>query len=373
MSYYASTETTCDYCGEVIPEGGGIYEGVNGEYCSDECRREAEPERVCDRCGDWEASTEYNEDLDAAICDYCWDNDTFECPQCGHRWWYHSSVYSERNDEHYCCYECRNDAEDGHSDTVHNYGYKPSPEFFKVDGEEGAYFFGIENEMNSDCACTSTEYTIDKKYGDRVYQKEDGSLDYGGVEFVSHPMTLRAHAHKMNWNNLINIANNGGLWADTDCGLHIHVGIKEMKDEVRCKANLVRFFNWFWDYMVEESDREFEGKIDEWAGIPAMPYDDEHEEAFYEDSDINLIDYCRGSGRYQAVNLHNLNTVEIRIFAGQNSGDKILEKIALVNRIVEVCDNMDWKQIKNLNFFTDVLDVAMATLVNIIKETAEVA
>ena len=59
-------------------------------------------------------------------------------------------------------------------------------------------------------------------------------------------------------------------------------------------------------------------------------------EASDKSNDIsNKLEQARRSGRYQAVNLENRNTVEFRIFRGTNKASTILASIQFVDELIK--------------------------------------
>ena len=67
-------------------------------------------------------------------------------------------------------------------------------------------------------------------------------------------------------------------------------------------------------------------------------------------TDAFIVNTTYNNGRYQAVNLQNSDTVEIRLFAGTDTYSDLMNKLTIVKNIVEVCDMYEWKDIANMKF-----------------------
>lgn len=101
-------EFICDECGEIIK--GAVVKGVKGDYCSEQCRKDAEPEYICDHCGDWDKTVKYYEgEVKEYICDYCAE-DIAKCDECGEYYWKEYGYEGVEGD--YCSEECRERAEE---------------------------------------------------------------------------------------------------------------------------------------------------------------------------------------------------------------------------------------------------------------------
>ena len=300
----------CKYCGDVIDE---VYEGKKGIYCSEDCRAEAEPENICDYCG------EFIVDLYVGT------------------------------DGNYCCSMCREDGEPDweHSEYVNSYSYKPCPLFWNDNGEHSrdggnARYYGLEIEMNDDYIHKWTEENIVSGRGMKLYLKEDGSLADGGFEIVSHPMTLKYHLEHMDWDEVFRIATSTH-WADSGCGFHIHISNDSFADPVKTKANLCRMFNKFWEEIREISERD-DYDISSWCNCPVIG------EQGLSDEEVCRTVY--NHGRYQAVNLSNGSTTEIRMWRGINSKRELQWFLIITDVLVEIADKYKWSTISRMKWDT---------------------
>lgn len=358
----------CAYCGkEIDPEKDEVFmgEGCN-IYCSEDCRADNEPEKICEYCGEYSKSTQWEDDLDMYICDTCYNEETVECGFCGRRVFHEDSYYSDITDDYYCCDDCMYEAEgdeNEHSSWVNDYGYSPDLTFYRTEEEEAEAiskdidvddlrYYGVEIELDADEPQCNAEEDIGCYYDGYVYLKTDGSLNEGGIEIVSHPMTLDYHKNVMNWGNLLDTAVNGGLEASHRTGFHVHISNNSFSDVKKTQANLVRFFTYFWKNLVIASRRK-QYQLDNWAKCPSSAFVSETD--LFNSTDDDLIAKIKHYGRYFSVNLTNYDTTEIRIFAGLDDVTTLHANLELVDNIVEICDTLSWDEIKNLSW-RDVCD-----------------
>lgn len=339
----AEPENICDYCGEFIVD---FYVGTDGNYCCSECRDDGEPDNVCERCGRWEEDVDYYGDIDQRLCGSCAE-ELEECPHCGHLFWSDEGYYSDETNYNYCSEDCRYEAEYEHSEYVNSYGYKPHPLFWNDNGEHSrdggnARYYGLEIEMNDDYVHKWTEENIVSGRGMKLYLKEDGSLADGGFEIVSHPMTLKYHLEHMDWDEVFRIATSTH-WADSGCGFHIHISNDSFADPVKTKANLCRMFNKFWDEIKEISERD-DYDISSWCNCPVIG------EQGLSDEEVCRTVY--NHGRYQAVNLSNDSTTEIRMWRGINSKRELQWFLIITDVLVEIADKYKWSTISRMKWDT---------------------
>lgn len=146
--------------------------------------------------------------------------------------------------------------------------------------------FGVERreleEEVAEIVCSSNE---GKGF---LIPKYDGSLDFG-IEFVSAPASLTIHQRR--WPKLLSILKEHTIVRPT-CGMHVHISRKIIPPEAQSRMH--RFFN---------TNPTFIRSI---AGREASIYN-----TFIKKSEgMELIPH----GRYEAFNVSNPNTLEVRIF-----------------------------------------------------------
>ena len=366
---------TCRDCGKtILPQYAIAYE--DGYICSKcfesgyfrcfdcggvfplEFRRSVNPQiderYVCNNCTDsytWctcceEYFTSENiwaEDDERIVCDNC-STRFVQCDDC------RSIIYEDEanhcDGRTYCdmCY----DHYLNEGSFIKQYSYKPEP-IFLGDSTDNLYL-GIELEVDlgenkNNVAKTLSSY-------DELYLKQDGSLSCAGFEIVSHPATLDYHTNSMNWTEIMKICTDNHYhshYTET-CGLHIHLSRKFMgkteNEQDLNIAKLILLFDKWWDkYIVPFSRRNFT-TLERWASKPDMSYDNSDTEQ----SIINKMKTCKNYGRYQAINLQNLHTIEFRIFRGTLNINTFLASLQFVVTISKFAKSMRLADLYSVNW-----------------------
>lgn len=394
---FYETHDRCDSCGcwESVEEGIYDYAGYflcshcEGEYviCAD-CRcfarsedaHKVDGEFVCDSCYEHYVICNdcgrlvlqaYSHEIDygnRVVCNDCRWNYT-ECDRCGRR--FTDDEVSTDNDGQAICSECMYDytrcincdmliqEEYAHEDregecwcdycwdnyqqdTIHDYNYKPCPEFF---GEGTSLFLGVELEIDEGGNDPDNAQEILDIVGDQAYLKHDGSLD-DGFEIVTHPCTLQYHLDHFPWEEVVNKCSDMGYTSHDagTCGLHVHMSkdffVGEDGNEGGI-AKLLYLTEKFWEYIVKFS-RRTERQIDEWAS------------RYYFDGDPDeLLDHAKGTrDRYRCVNLQNEHTIELRVFRGTLKLNTLLATLQFCEHLagvavyasVQECQEMTWEK-----------------------------
>lgn len=242
------------------------------------------------------------------ICHRCVERYYFACADCQGIFPDYATFYDEGTGDRLCesCLDSRQASR--YQNIIHDYSYKPSPVFHGG----GPDYFGVELEVDidRDSAVSVIDFSGDE---DLFYLKEDGSVN--GYEIVTHPMTIDKHldADFMPWKKVLSILKeNGGKSHDTEsCGIHVHISRKAFTDSEI--ARLVAFINinesWFSTFARRNSAH--------WAKY--KPYNGNAKK------DFDQLE------RYEAVNLENRNTIELRIFKGTL-------KLETLRSIIQLCD-----------------------------------
>lgn len=383
----------CEHCGCIIPEGEG--KEVQGAYgyryhvcdrclgrhymvCAD-CGRvvrnhntarvvlaDGTEKRVCINCANtnylrcYDCGTYYtpesiwaSDHRGVSICNSCADGWT-SCEDCDGLV-QRSSARVVRG--HTYCYYC---APNHHTGTIHNYSYKPDPEFQyrSSDNADTVLTFGVEKEVDfGDDRDALADDLCDLHLP--MYLKNDGSLD-DGLEIVTHPCSLAYHMYEFRWAEVDRLCRSHGFEdGASTTGLHIHIGRKQMGgtpyDRDVTAGNIVLLVSRLWKDLVTFSRRD-EGKLDEWAQRPCVSThnkdDDELTEAALD---------TRDDGRYQAVNLTNRSTVEIRIFKGTLNRETTVAAIQLVSNLTKYamthtpteCTYAEWADVVSFEKFKE--------------------
>ena len=213
-------EVICSHCGEVIE---GNYIEIDGQILCHNCADDLTA--ICDYCGSriWRDNA-YGDDY-TDLCSNCYHNHYSRCCCCD-ALVHESDVYHLDGDDY--CHDCY-DEECDKMHHIHDYGYKPNPQFY---GDSDRYF-GIELEIDGagkDDGYAEELLDIANEKSEHIYIKSDGSLN-DGMEIVSHPMSLDYH-REFCWYEIMKKAVNLGYRSHqtSTCGLHIHVNRDSFSD-----------------------------------------------------------------------------------------------------------------------------------------------
>lgn len=246
----------------------------------------------------------------SAYCSNCFDNNVYECRDCGASCWDGSS----------------HDCSDG---VIHDYSHKPTPKFFG----EGSYHMGFELEveaMESD-RYRGAVHTVEA-LGEHAYLKSDGSLS-DGFEIVTHPHTLHEYQKNFDWMVLHDLREQGfRSWDTTTCGLHVHVSREAFgatvsyttkpSEILRRQAHELRFMK-----LIYDNQRQVQRIAGRSSGY-----------ASFADKG-NLIPKVKNGhqsqGHSSAVNTDNYATLEIRVFKGSLRKARVLSALEFVTACVE--------------------------------------
>ncbi len=349
----------CDDCGEKIVEGDEFYETADGRIICERCYEDSYSTcedcegiyplddmvsvndgemYICQNCADDTANYYHCDSCDEyftpryrsryelangdCVCSHCVDGNVAECNDCGELFWIEDMEEEEDSwgDTVYFCPDCAR----GRKNKIHDYGYKPAPKFkvhnhdeFWTDDSIKELLFGVELEIDKGKSPETVAEEITEAHDD-IYCKHDGSLDHG-VEIVSHPCTLEYHLKDLGWDDICDIAlsNNFKSHEARTCGLHVHVGrrqlgetISEQNDNI---AKIIILVDRHWDNIVRFT-RRTEEQLSRWAERPEVI----GRIVDFSDGYIGhkATDMINGRGRYQAVNTQNRNTIEFRIYNG---------------------------------------------------------
>ena len=318
----------CECCDAVEDRDNGVYIADTAEFICEDCAERSGNYFCCQDCGKWYSERKLSlYDDNCCICTYC-EDDWRECETCSCLFHINSGYYDEYSCEWFC-YDCY---EERPRRSINDYSYKPFPNFLTTtDDHSGARFYGIELEVDdghdaNDCAADIAADTAS------VYMKHDGSLNTG-FEIVTHPATLRYHMQRLPWKQITDICRDYSFKSHdtTTCGLHIHIGREELPEDTPEKLLIV--FEKLWPQLVRFS-RRTENALQSWARCPEF-------DAQPTDCAATLKEKAykhRGKGRYQAVNLTNRNTIEIRIFRGTLKHTSIIAALQLLDTILDYCE-----------------------------------
>ncbi|WP_238845339.1 hypothetical protein [Nocardia terpenica] len=272
---------------------------VDDGYVCDPCRRRGY--RECADCGLLTIETR-SLDNGNVVCLDC-GADYSPCPGCG-------DLVS--GDGRFCSW-CRDDDAD---DRLHEYSYKPDPEFHG----RGPLFLGMELEIKTpqvvfgDCV----DLALDQ-LGDLAYLKEDGSIGCG-FELVTHPMSYAWAMRRFPW-PLLGQLHALGAYTDTGVGLHVHVS----RAGFASPAHVFRWMKFFYRNQTHATTLARRDP-DYWA-------------SFSPRARARVADFAKGErwafGRTQAINVQPEHTFEVRIFASSLVPQQVQAALAFVAGSIE--------------------------------------
>jgi hypothetical protein len=244
------------------------------------------------------------------------------------------AYYWEHADEwHNHPYEDSDDYEEEEGN-IERYSFKPYPNFFKLPNEvtntkQRTPFFGVELEIekgdNAECYCSDMADIVKNRLfpNGLVYCKEDGSLD-NGFEIVSHPMSFQyIKKNEKTFTDALNKIVEEGYVSHVanTCGMHVHISKNAFST-----WHLFRFLKFFVenkDFIFKISQRKID-QFNEWCAIQ----DEETESILYKAKKKEGND-----SRRVAVNLHNSQSVEIRIFRGNLNPQRFMKNLEFVDAL----------------------------------------
>lgn len=305
--------TPCANCGEEVEDGDGITIAGAYVYCIDcavtcaDCGRAilfadalvaGWGDAYCDRCaGTCDACGEVSNDLRDDICDNC-------------------RIYCEDCEEYVTSdHDCPNRDDD----RIHDYGYKPHPDFHSTDADaaDNVLFLGIEHELEAKDE-VSDILDVLEQYAPRglFYPKHDSSLTEG-VEIVSHPMS-RTYAETgypyAMVDALARVASRKNRYGEGTAGVHIHLSRAAFSS-----YHLYKFLHFH--YTMAETVQRVAGRHDShWATFrPEGSSDAERKDGIIKQARGKATNY----NRYQCVNVQNSATIELRYFRSTVRANRI--------------------------------------------------
>lgn len=332
----------CDVCGDYVQDNdvqdvrfySSTYAFTTQNVCST-CVENIDTIRECADCGTlFDASEAYAdsdgeistyEDGYRAVCGECLFDHYVECESCGT--WVRIENARERGCDYYCP-DCAG------SDDLEEYGRTDKRtcnlRFFKTHADPDGYklFLGVELETendDNDDAATAIKNAVNRACGDRdaVVCKRDGSLDCGGCEVVTMPMSLRYHTETTLWDAVTTNAD----YVSERTGMHVHIS----RDFFACDAELTTFcrilcrFVSHFRTIGERSDGCYYGR---WPSAHKMGIDLQNDN--YIAKRNKTMAFLQEADRYTAINLKPRDTIELRFFESTLDPDTIRGRLELV-------------------------------------------
>lgn len=316
--------SVCDHCGEIVPYDSLVSVDDGAKYVCEDCADSHYT--LCDHCHNYYSDRNiWGADDHRTICNNC-SEDYYLCCECGEILHYNDTNW--HNDQPYCEY-CMPEE----SEYIHYYSYQPDWQKLRTDADSmGCRLYGVELEIdkgNDANACSEALHDL----SDHFIMKHDGSLTDDGIEIVTHPASLAFHLEKMGWDEITKTAREYEYLSHdaNTCGLHIHIGRQQLHTDTAEK--LVVLVDRLWSQLVTFSRREYR-QLEQWARKPEAEINGTDPEEIRKDKLHKVM--CKG--RYQAVNLQNSSTIEIRIFRGTLKTNTIYATLQLVDCLCAYCE-----------------------------------
>jgi len=224
------------------------------------------------------------------------------------------------------CYKCSNCA-GCCSCYIHLYEYKPERfKFYGKNGKTNDIFMGIELEVENTGNTSrkdAAKHILDIA-NPFIYCKDDGSLE-DGIEIVSHPATLQYHLTSGYWDLILKFLKEK-LYKSHDtetCGLHVHVGKKEL---TALQTSKIKFFTENNIEFVEALSRRTRNSYCRAIGKKKQG--------------IKVGQYLNTTDRYEAVNLTNESTIEFRTFRGTLNKNTLFATLEYIYLLVKFVDTI---------------------------------
>lgn len=324
----------CDSCGEWYHSS--LVTIVDGyTYCED-CRdREL---TQCECCGDWIRNNDsYTTEDDVNLCECCYDERTEYCDVCNERY-YNISVHYNEEEDRYICERCEEAREGNNSTIIHNYSYKPKPNFLKTDTEKDKNnneYFGFEIEVSKYEDSKDAENFLSILENNTVYIKQDGSVS--GFEIVTHPMTRTYFYNnfKQNLERGMKYLIRQGYSGHNRAGIHIHVSKEAITEEQLSKLTMLLYpktrkvYN-LWLKITQRKENE----LNQWSSMsPASLCHDK--KTIIKNIKDDKTKNVETRERYTAINTRNENTIEFRIFNSNMRIERIVKNAEVIFSLLD--------------------------------------
>lgn len=220
--------------------------------------------------------------------------------------------------------------------TLKQYGYKPAPQFRKLDAERNPFYFGIELEVEARRQRKEDMSVILKDtLGPDFYFKRDGSLsDTYGIEIVTHPMTIAYFKSKEYGKLIESFKDDLGAYYRRSCGMHIHIGKAQFKGDDEHLFRFIEFHYANQKFVTFIGQRALNG----YCSLNERTTPDRIKQV--------VKDKCSlGDGHTNAVNTSNEETIELRYFRSNILGDRILKNMEWIKCLFEFTKQCDEKHL----------------------------
>lgn len=345
----------CECCGryeeEIAPEHHTANNGRLCENCAD-----GEEYQRCFFCGRYDETDNmiYTDDEHYVCHSIGCRSQISQCEECWGSFAEHSYTrvyYDEENETDVClCENCATETRflqrtRENEKTINNYHYKPTPTFKHLEKEKTKEFFGFEIEVsgNGNKARKFLEFFKDNN---DVYLKTDSSIENGGFEIVTEPMS-----RKYFYNVFVPALTKGMEYLKYNSfkghnkgGIHIHVSNEAISPK-QYKSILMLLYSKSpksyktWLAITQRHDYQ----LSRWARIGYNSLNDGTLRTVFKEADKmaksskNQKPPISGN-RYFGVNTQNKHTTEFRIFNSNIRIERIIKNAEVIFSLLDFAD-----------------------------------
>lgn len=327
----------CDNCGRFATETYTV-KTTSGDmqYCQS-CIDSKDNIYQCEECGDYFTySCGYVDNWGTAICDDCYGDDWVMCEECGRLINLDNAYY--RGDYFYC------------EDCCPSIQYC-RPYFEDVRSDKRAVSFGVEIESGTDELSPESEFCY-------FYPTEDCSIEgyRVPVEWVSDIFCLAdiLDSGKIA-RELTDIENNYS--SNHSCGLHVHAGAEFFKPLSVEKARLFIHNNYT---QLVKFCRRYMDDAYHWAEDGVSSSSNKG------DTLAEKLKYYTGD-RYEALNITNTDTVELRLFSGSTDKYYIQAAVCFYAALIEYCNTHNFLEVNKASILDMIEEFSNKKAVTLLK------
>ena len=312
----------CKNCRELIDTRyEDSHESPEGDAICENCISDTVRCVICNELL-WDNDTIYNEN-GQEYCQSCYDEEYTQCDGCSSEL-LRDEVYNYGRDT--LCERCYENAmeEEGNDSRIREYDDRPRWKFHGT----GPRFYGLEIEIEArDSVSDSVDAVLENFENEKeVSVMHDGSITEPGFEIISHPADYET-VHKFA-DRFEALTESCKAFHASSCGMHIHFSKEGLSELV-----LAKFLLFFADNkeLIEKIAQR--GTTEYWK----------HEKI----DDVNRkVRNPKDYERYEAINLGNDKTVEVRCFQSNLLTKRIKKNVQFVESLLEFCQNYELSNMK---------------------------
>lgn len=290
----------------------------NSLYC-DVCKSEIFDK--CDDCLEWGLLDDMRSGPgDTGLCQDCYDHNYFCCDGCTEI--YHNDHYATDGQ---CedCYEEEEEESEMPGSAINSHGYDARRALRMLGSPEDGLHFGIELEVEVQSGKRSvSSLSVQESLEGFAILKDDSSLK-NGFEIVTAPAEYRLHYKKWQpfFDKVKEYKSDYGMksFDTTTCGMHIHFS-RNAATEIQL-AKIMCFLH-------NPVNKNFVETI---AGRPANSYCKYTPKTF---ATAERETRSVSGDRYQALNITNKSTAEVRIFKGTLKQSSFFKNLEFVHALI---------------------------------------